>query len=134
MSMLIMRGVIAGVIVVAVTVISQRSPRLGAFVLTLPIVSIIAFISAWQRQHDLPKVSSLARETLVLVPLGLPFFVPLAFAQRLGLGYWSAFLCGLVLASVGVGAWMWLVGCLGNGWPRPSGSDEAPYLPWCPFP
>jgi hypothetical protein len=108
MWMLVVRGVIAGVVVVAVTVLSQRSPRLGAFLLTLPIVSIIAFISAWQRQHDLEKISQLARETLILVPLGLPFFVPLAFSTRLSLGYWSAFGLGLLLASVGVGLWLWL--------------------------
>jgi hypothetical protein len=108
MWMLLIRGIVAGAIVVAVTVVSQRSPRLGAFLLTLPIVSIIAFISTWQQQHDLPTLSRVARETLILVPLGLPFFVPLAFAQRLGLGFWSAFLGGLVLASIGIGAWLWV--------------------------
>src|SRR6266542_869430 len=100
MWMLLLRGVIAGIIVVAVTVLSQRSPRLGAFLLTLPIVSIIAFISACQRQHDLPTISRVARETLILVPLGLPFFIPLAFAQRLCPGYWSAFVTGLIVGSL----------------------------------
>ena len=46
--------------------------------------------------------------TLVLVPLGLPFFVPLAFAEKLGLGFWSAFFSGLALAFVTVGLWLWL--------------------------
>ena len=102
------RGVTAGVVVVAVTVISNRSPRLGAFLLTLPVVSVLAFLSTWYGRGDLPRVSRLARETLVLVPLGLPFFVPLAFAQKAGLGFWSAFLSGLTLASVTVGLWLWL--------------------------
>src|SRR5258708_144207 len=105
---LILRGVIAGVIVVAVIAVSDRSPRLGAFVLTLPVVSIIAFFMAWYAKHDLTGISRLARETLVLVPLGLPFFIPLAFAQRLGLGFWSAFCSGLALASITVGLWLWL--------------------------
>ena len=84
---------------VAVTVVSNRSPKLGAFLLTLPLVSLLAFVSAWYGRGDLPGVSRPARETLVLVPLGLPFFVPLAFAQRLGFGFWPAFLAGLALAS-----------------------------------
>src|SRR3954453_8062448 len=108
MWMLITRGIIAGAIVIAVSVISNRSPRLGAFLLTLPIVSILAFVVGWQQKHDLPAISRLARETLVLVPLGLPFFVPLAFAGKLGLGYWAAFGSGLVLASITVGLWLWL--------------------------
>ena len=90
------------------TVLSDRSPRLGAFLLTLPLVSILAFVSSWQQRHDLGRISQVARETLVLVPLGLPFFVPLAFAGRLGLGFWSAFGLGLVLASGTVGLWLWL--------------------------
>jgi hypothetical protein len=53
-------------------------------------------------------ISRLARETLILVPLGLPFFVPLAFAHRLGLGFWSAFVVGVALASVTIGLWLWL--------------------------
>jgi hypothetical protein len=104
----IVRGIIAGIIVVAVSLIANRQPRLGAFLLTLPIVSILAFVVSWQQKHDLPAVSRLATETLVLVPLGLPFFVPLAFAAKLGLGYWSAFGAGLVLASISIGLWLWL--------------------------
>ena len=108
MWMLITRGLIAGLVVVSVSLLSNRSPRLGGFLLTLPLVSILSFISAWSQDHDSSRVERLARETLVLVPLGLPFFVPLAFAQRLGLGFWSAFGSGLVLASVTVGLWLWL--------------------------
>src|SRR5690349_4928952 len=108
MRLLIARGVIAGVVVVAVTAFSNRSPKLGAFLLTLPLVSILAFLSTWYGRGDLPDISRLARETLVLVPLGLPFFVPLAFAERLGFGFWTAFLAGFVLASATVGLWLWL--------------------------
>src|SRR5215213_4833808 len=100
MWMLIGRGVIAGAVIVGVMVLSNRSPRLGAFLLTLPLISIAAFLSTWQQKHDLRGISQVARETLVLVPLGLPFFVPLAWAGRFGLNLWGAFGLGLVLASI----------------------------------
>lgn len=102
------RAVIAGLIVAGVSELADRFPRLGALLLTLPIVSIVAFIAVWQKEQDTSTISRLARETLVLVPLGLPFFVPLAFSQRLGLGFWSAFAAGVVLASVTIGLWFWL--------------------------
>jgi hypothetical protein len=108
MWMLVLRGLIAATVIVAVTVLANRSPRIGALLLTLPLVSVIAFISTWQRQHDLSTISQLARETLVLVPLGLPFFVPLAFAPRFGIGFWPAFTMGLALASAVIGTWFWL--------------------------
>ena len=102
------RAVIAGLIVAGVSELAERFPRLGALLLTLPVVSIVAFIAVWQKEQDTSTISRLARETLVLVPLGLPFFVPLAFAERLGLGFWSAFLAGFVLASATIGLWFWL--------------------------
>lgn len=101
------RAVVAGLVVVAVSEIGSRFPRLGALVLTLPIVSIVAFIVFWQKEHDLAGVSRLARETLVLVPLGLPFFIPLAFAERIGISFWTAFLLGILAASGAIGAWFW---------------------------
>lgn len=94
---------------IAVSELAARSKtRLAALVLSLPLTSLIAYILVWQRESDLAKLSGLARETLVLVPLGLPFFVPLAFAGRWGLGFWSAFGLGIVLAGAVIGLWMWL--------------------------
>lgn len=104
----IFRGIVAAVVVVAVSEVAKRSPRLGALLLTLPVVSVVAFVAAWAKDSDLAAVSRLARETLVLVPLGLPFFIPLAFAGRLGLGFWPAFAAGLLLASATIGLWFWL--------------------------
>lgn len=101
-------GVVA-VTVVAVAEISKRYPRYGALLLSLPIVSILAFSLSWFQHRDLPAVSRLARETLVLVPLGLPFFLPFAFATRLGLDFWSSLGAGILLASLTIGAWMWLM-------------------------
>jgi hypothetical protein len=96
---------IAAAVIVAVSELSQRSPRIGALLLTLPLVSTLAFVMSWQRHHDLPAISRLAQETLILVPLGLPFFLPLAFAERLGLGFWSAGGLGVILAAATVGGW-----------------------------
>jgi hypothetical protein len=40
MWMLIARGVIAGAVIVGVTVLANRSPRMGAFLLTLALVTL----------------------------------------------------------------------------------------------
>ena len=106
MASILLRVVIPAIIILAVSEVSRRSPRLGALLLTLPLVSILAFGTAWLRDHDLKSVSQMARETLILVPLGLPFFVPLAFAERLGLGFWAAMGVGAMLAASSIGIWM----------------------------
>jgi hypothetical protein len=100
-------GIAAGTIVL-VSEVSHRYPRVGALLLTLPLISILAFIMAWTKYHDLPSVSRLSREMLLLVPLGLPFFVPLGFAERLGLGFWAAFAWGVAFAATTIGLWFWL--------------------------
>lgn len=103
----IVRVAIVAVVVVAVGEISRRYPRVGALLLSLPIVSILAFLVAWFQHHDLKSLSQLSRETLVLVPLGLPFFLPLAFAQRLGLDFWASLIAGITLASLTIGVWLY---------------------------
>jgi hypothetical protein len=104
----IVRVAIVAITVVAVAELSKRYPRYGGLLLSLPIVSILAFLLSWFQHGDLPAISRLAWETLVLVPLGLPFFVPFVFAPRLGLDFWSSFGAGILLASLTIGAWMWL--------------------------
>lgn len=102
------RAVVAGLVVAAVSELAERFPRLGALLLTLPIVSILAFIAVWNKEQNMTTVSRLARETLVLVPLGLPLFIPIAFSERLGFGFWPALVAGVVLASATIGLWFWL--------------------------
>jgi hypothetical protein len=99
---------IAVVTILAVASVSQRWPRLGALLLTLPLISILAFIFLWTDQHRIGTISQLARETLILVPLGLPFFVPLAVADRYRLGFWTAFFLGVLFASVTIGCWLFV--------------------------
>lgn len=99
------RALIAGLVVAGVTELSNRHPRLGALLLTFPIVSIVAFIMTWTRCGDMQPITSLARETLILVPLGLPFFIPFALADRTGLSFWASFGLGLILAGTTIGSW-----------------------------
>lgn len=101
----LVKAAISATVIVTVAELSQRFPRLGALLLTLPIVSVLAFVMSWTQSHDLPAVSRLAKETLILVPLGLPLFVPLAFADRWGLGFWSALALGIALACSTIGFW-----------------------------
>ncbi len=102
------RAVVAGMVVAGVSELADRFPRLGALLLTLPIVSIVAFVAVWNKEQDMTTVSRLARETLVLVPLGLPLFIPIAFSERLGLGFWSSMAAGVLFASATIGLWFWI--------------------------
>jgi hypothetical protein len=100
------RVAIAAVTIVAVAELSKKFPRYGALLLSLPIVTILAFVMSWYQHHDLPAISKLAKETVVLVLLGLPFFVPLIFSNQLDLSFWASMVVGVALASLIIGAWL----------------------------
>jgi hypothetical protein len=100
----LIKALIAGAMIVVVSQVSGRFPRWGALLLALPIVSILALVATWLEQRDLAVISRLSRETLVLVPLGLPLFIPWALADRMG--FWVALAAGMVLASVTTGLWL----------------------------
>jgi hypothetical protein len=103
---LLIRIVIPVIIIVSVSELSRRLPRVGALLLSLPLTSLLAFGVSWYRDSDIKSLSSMARETLILVPLGLPFFLPLAFAERLGIGFWAAVGAGIILAGTTIGLWL----------------------------
>jgi hypothetical protein len=108
MTQLILRGLAAGFLVVAVAEIARRWPRVGSLILTLPIVIPVVFLVMYMRDADVRPISRMAREILFLIPLGLPFFVPLAAAERMGWSFWSAFAMGLALVTVTIGVYLWL--------------------------
>jgi hypothetical protein len=101
----LLKAVISAAVIVAVAEVSGRFPRLGALLLTLPLVSILAFIMLWSKEGEMTTIAPLAKETLVLVPLGLPFFIPFAISARTGLSFWPSFAVGVVLASITIGLW-----------------------------
>ena len=105
---MIVKTLISAVVIVAVAEIAGRMPRVGALLLTLPIVSILAFVMTWNKDHDMNTIASLARETLILVPIGLPFFIPFAISHRTGLSFWPSFAMGVLLASLTIGSWFWV--------------------------
>ncbi|WP_442508822.1 DUF3147 family protein [Novipirellula sp. SH528] len=105
---MIVKALISAAVIVAVAEIAGRMPRVGALLLTLPIISILAFVMTWNKEHDMSSIAALARATLVLVPLGLPFFVPFAISNRTGLSFWPSFVIGVLLASITIGTWFWI--------------------------
>lgn len=102
----VLKTLVTALIIVTASQVGQRSPRWGALLLSLPLASILAFSLGWFEHRNLIQLSRIARETLILVPLGLPFFVPLAFAERWQLSFGAAIGLGIVLASATIGAWM----------------------------
>lgn len=105
---LVVNGLVAGFVVVVVSEIAQRYPRVADVILAVPLVVFAVYAVLYLRTPELAPISRMARQMLVLVPLSLPFFVPLAFADRFALAFWPAFALGLALVTATVSTYLWL--------------------------
>ncbi len=88
--------------------VAKRSATLGAFIVALPLVSILSMTWLYWDTMDAAKVSAYAREIFFLVPVSLLFFLPFLFEQRSHWPYWLNFGLGLLTmaaAFAAVGLW-----------------------------
>lgn len=80
--------------------ISKVNPRLGGFILSLPLATLITLALAKMQNQDVGNTFELAKSVFVAVPLSLVFFVPFLVAERFKLSFWSCYLAGIVLLFV----------------------------------
>ncbi len=99
---LIKLGLTTGIIL-ASSEIAKRFPTLGAFVVTLPLVSMLSMTWLYWDTKDATKASDYARDIFYLVPLSLLFFVPFVFEQRTHWPYWLNFLMGFLSMGLAFG-------------------------------
>ena len=77
MTYLIVKALISGLLIAAISELAKRSPGIGALVASLPLVSILAMIWLWRDTGDTARIADLAYSTFWLVlpslPLGRPY-------------------------------------------------------------
>jgi hypothetical protein len=96
---LILKAAISGVIVMAVSEIAKRSPAVGALVVSLPLVSILAILWLWRDTGDTTRIADHAEATFWYVLPSLPMFLAFPAMLRGGLNFWAA-LCLSCLLTV----------------------------------
>ena len=91
----------------------QAQPRLGALILALPLLSILAFIWLWRDTADTERIAALAQSTFWFVLPTLPMFLVLPVLLRSGTGFWPALGLSCLLTVVLYAAMVWALGRLG---------------------
>jgi len=70
------KALISGLIIAIVSEVAKRTPALGALILSLPLISILAFIWLWRDTGDKEGIAALAKSTFWFVlPTLLLFLV-----------------------------------------------------------
>ena len=60
MTYFIVKCLLSGIIVAVVSEVAKRSPALGALVVSLPFVSLLAIIWLWRDTKDVERIADLA--------------------------------------------------------------------------
>ncbi len=91
---------LSALVIVAVSEIAKRSTAFAAFVASLPLTSLLAFI--WLRvDGEAPaKIAALSGQIFWLIIPSLVLFPVLPLLIRYGLGFWTS-LCLSIVATAG---------------------------------
>jgi len=94
---LIVKALLSGVIIAAVSEIARRSPGFGALVASLPLVSVLGMMWLWRDTRDPERLAAHAGATFWFVLPSLPMFLLIPLLLRKGVGFWPALLAGCAL-------------------------------------
>lgn len=94
---LLIKSAISGLMVAVASESARRSPGLGALIVSLPLVSILAMIWLWRDTHDAERLAVQAGSTFWYVLPSLPMFLLMSALLRRGVGFWPALAAGCLL-------------------------------------
>jgi hypothetical protein len=103
----VIKALLSGVIIAAVSEIGKRSPTVGAIVLSLPLTALLAFIWLWFDSSDKESIASLAQSTFWFVLPTLPMFLLLPWLLRNDLGFWAALGLSCLLTATLYAVMVW---------------------------
>lgn len=94
---LVLKALLSGVIIAAVSEIARRSPGVGALVASLPLISILGMMWLWRDTHDIDRMADHAGATFWYVLPSLPMFLLIPSMLKRGIGFWPAILIGCMV-------------------------------------
>lgn len=97
MTQLIIKALISGAVIVAVSELAKKNNLLASIIHSLPLTSLLAFLWLYSGTKDAELIGRHAYGTFWFVLPTLPMFLLMPwFIQKLG-GFWPAFGAGIAL-------------------------------------
>jgi len=87
---LIIKSVLSGIIIMAVSEIAKRNPAIGGLIASLPLISILGIIWLWRDTADVERIASHAESTFWFVLPSLPMFLIFPAMLRHEVNFWAA--------------------------------------------
>lgn len=110
---LVLKALISGCIVVAVSEIAKRHPGFGALTASLPLISILGMMWLWLEKPDVTNMADHAQATFWYVLPSLPMFLLIPMLLRRGVSFWPSLLLGCAITAALYIAMTWIAPRLG---------------------
>ena len=94
----LIRTIVGGIIIATVSSVSQKYPTIGAFVLGIPLASIVSFIFLHYAGVDVQTFKTLSIQTIYFVLISLLFF-PIFVYLLPAYGFWIAMAIGCTVTG-----------------------------------
>jgi hypothetical protein len=105
---LVIKALISGALVAAVSEIAKRYPGLGGLVASLPLVSVLGMVWLWRDTRDARLMATHAQGTFWFVLPSLPMFLLIPALLRRGIPFWGALAAGCALTMALYLATIWI--------------------------
>jgi hypothetical protein len=113
MTYLIVKAMLSGLIVAAVSEIARYRPGIGGLIASLPLVSVLAVIWLWRDTGDADRIALHLQSTFWFVLPSLPMFLAVPAMLRHGFGFWPSLALGCALTMILYAISLWLLPRLG---------------------
>jgi hypothetical protein len=95
--MMMLKFIISGFLIAFASWLSGRKPILAGFIISLPLMSMLAILFSYLEYRDMSRVNEFAASIIVAVPLSLLFFVPFLLNRWFKMNFLMTFGTGLLL-------------------------------------
>jgi hypothetical protein len=94
---LVLKALVSGAIVAAVSEVAKRYPGFGGLIASLPLVSVLGMIWLWRDKPDVPNMIDHVQGTFWFVLPSLPMFLAIPALMRRGVAFWPSLAAGCLL-------------------------------------
>lgn len=113
MGYFLIKAALSGVIIAIVSEVARRAPGLGAFIASLPLISVLGMIWLWRDTQDTARMAEHASATFWFVLPSLPMFLLIPVLLRRGVVFWPALAIGCATTIMLYLAMVWTLGRFG---------------------
>lgn len=97
---LLIKAALSGVVIAVASEVARRWPGLGALIVSLPLVSVLAMIWLWRDTGDPVRMAAHSQATFWFVLPSLPMFMLIPLLLRQGVPFWVSLAAGCALTIV----------------------------------